>query len=420
MPQFLYGDSSPFPFDFNFLASIETFMASATRVVLLETETKTQMEQSGGGERERAEKLTAMKGLHQRLMLALERATNDQSYNAAREYTDELQEAAKRIIDRHHRQARDATEGEQAQLAADRDRRAGEARAHLEQFFLKARMPVTDWQVTLELQPEGKDGINVMSALLAHPNRITSTVVLDPRGEWAHARKVGELQTEMDLLVGVKKSFFGGKVSAETVRLDDWYVGGFELREDLARICLRRKPNERDALVFHLRRSEHGGVSGHVDHPGDANAAQLPSAAADTDLPKLDALWRKLRAQTAPLLDAKIRLVGLTLDDVDVFASGLALPLTVRLVDTFAPIVRAIAERSPNNHELSLKMENEGGRREEVYLRRDELLSKLQPLSADGRAVSAPLGLDDWMPTLTMRPPSVRPQSAIEIEADPD
>ena len=90
-----------------------------------------------------------------------------------------------------------------------------------------------------------------------------------------------------------------------------------------------------------------------VNHLARESFAGVSFAVMNTDAPAL------------ALLDAKIRLVGLTLDDVDVFTSGLALPLTVRLVDTFAPIVRAIAERSPNNHELSLKMENEGGRREE-------------------------------------------------------
>lgn len=407
MPHFLYGDSSPFPFDFNFLASIEAFMASATRVVLLESETKVQMQEVNAADRERVEKLTAMKGLHQRLMLALERATNDPQFATAREYTNELQEAAKRIVDRHHRQARESTEGEQAQLAADRERRQLEARAHLERFFLQAKMPVTDWSVTLELQVEGKDARNVMTALLGHPQRVTSTVQLEATGEWAHARRVGELVSEMDLMVGVKKSFFGGKVSAEQVKLDDWLVGAFELRDDLASISLRKKLDQKDALVFHLRRTEAGALSGHVDHPGDPNAAQLPSAVADSDLPKLYDLWRKLKAGAAPLLDHRTRLLGLTLDDADVFANGLALPLTVRLVDTFAPIVRTIVERSPNNHELSLKMEHDGGRREEVYLRREELLSKLQPLSADGRAVFGPLGLDDWMPTLTIRPPVV-------------
>ncbi len=414
MPRFLYGDSSSFPFDFNFLGTVEAFMAAASHVVLGETETKGQAQAAAAAERARGETLTAMKGLHQRLMLALERATNDEAYNTARDYTSELQEAAKRIVDRHHRNAREATEAEAAQLAADRERRSLESRGHLETFFLHAQMPVTDWQISLELS-EGKEGRNAVSALLTHPQRVTSTVALDPAGDWSHPRKVSEFASGMDLMVGVKKSFFGGKVSAEQMNLDDWYIGTFELRDDLARISLRKKLDVKDSLVFHLRRSEAGTLSGHVDHPGDANAAQLPSALGEPDLAKLDGLWRALRAQSEPMLERKTKLLSLTLDDTDVFPNGLALPLVVRLVDSFAPIVRAIVERSPNDHELSLKVEHDGGRREEVYLRRNELLQKLQPLNADGRAVFGPFGLDDWMPTLTVRPPDVLPVRSPDI-----
>ncbi|WP_205633644.1 hypothetical protein [Labilithrix luteola] len=77
----------------------------------------------------------------------------------------------------------------------------------------------------------------------------------------------------------------------------------------------------------------------------------------------------------------------------------------VRLVTMFAPTVREIAKRSPNEFELSLKMENDGGRREELYLRKDQLTSKLQPLSSAGRQVFAPLGLDTWVPGVTTAPP---------------
>jgi hypothetical protein len=73
----------------------------------------------------------------------------------------------------------------------------------------------------------------------------------------------------------------------------------------------------------------------------------------------------------------------------------------------FAPTVREIAKRSPNEFELSLKQENDSGRREEIYLRKEQLVSNLQPLSSVGREVFAPLGLDTWVPGLTTAPPPV-------------
>jgi hypothetical protein len=59
----------------------------------------------------------------------------------------------------------------------------------------------------------------------------------------------------------------------------------------------------------------------------------------------------------------------------------------------FAPIVAEIARRSPNALELSLKCETDGGRREELYLRKKDLVAKLEPLTPPARALFAPLAL---------------------------
>jgi hypothetical protein len=99
--------------------------------------------------------------------------------------------------------------------------------------------------------------------------------------------------------------------------------------------------------------------------------------------------------------------VRIDLDGKDVYKNHLGLALVSRLVKTFAPIVEEITTRSPSEAELSLKREDDSGKREELYLRREELLKKLQPLNAEGRGYFAPLGLDDWVPTLTVRPPDV-------------
>ena len=36
--RYLYGDSAPFPHSFNFLSTLEAFMAAAARIVQLESE----------------------------------------------------------------------------------------------------------------------------------------------------------------------------------------------------------------------------------------------------------------------------------------------------------------------------------------------------------------------------------------------
>ena len=84
-----------------------------------------------------------------------------------------------------------------------------------------------------------------------------------------------------------------------------------------------------------------------------------------------------------------------------------ALRLVERMVALFAPTVAEITARSPNPHELSLKRETDEGKREELYLRREELHRKMEPLPAEGRRIFGPLGLEAWMPGVTQAPPPV-------------
>ena len=63
------------------------------------------------------------------------------------------------------------------------------------------------------------------------------------------------------------------------------------------------------------------------------------------------------------------------------------------VVATIASTVGEVARRSPNEHELSLKVENDSGRREEIYLRKAQLVSSLSSVPPKERGVFAPLGL---------------------------
>ena len=63
-----------------------------------------------------------------------------------------------------------------------------------------------------------------------------------------------------------------------------------------------------------------------------------------------------------------------------------------RLIDAYAPIVAEVAKRSPGR-ELVLRRQVADGRREAVFLRRDELVDKVAQLPDELRALFDPLGL---------------------------
>lgn len=65
------------------------------------------------------------------------------------------------------------------------------------------------------------------------------------------------------------------------------------------------------------------------------------------------------------------------------------------LVAFAAPIVAEIARRTPNAAELALKLVKEGGRREEIYVRKADLAKKLEILEPSQQLAFAPLNFGD-------------------------
>ncbi len=190
------------------------------------------------------------------------------------------------------------------------------------------------------------------------------------------------------------------------MRLDEFVISRADLNADVMLLSLRRRADQKDSVVLKVRRTERG-VVGDFERPDEPNAKSIAAALPTEDLDKLSTIWRSIRASFDELLPHKEAVTHLEMDGRDVFKERLSLALIQRFVTTFAPIVTEIAKKSPNGEELSLKIENDDGRREEIYLKKEVLTKSLEPLAASGRQVFAPLGLDSWVPALSIRPPNV-------------
>lgn len=415
--RYLYGDSTPFPLQYNFLTTLEAFMAAATRIVQLDVEGGLILKQRDELAQNRLRGLEALEQFHTVVMRAVQDTAAKVQHQHAAEYARVVAEYATQYIEDHHRQTVAANERESLQLRGDGERRASEMRAHLEQFLKASALPVLRTNTSIRLNIEGKDARHSGTASYEHPDGITSSFTINPQRapSWTMPRKLSELAQGVELHVGVEKSWLSGKVSAKQINVDDWTITEVSLQDDAFELTLRRKLTEKETLTLALRRHESGVTTGTVEHQGIAGAESLPSNLAGPDVAHMERVWAALKTSTRDATQFKEQLLGVTLDGQPVFEAGLAVPFVVRLVSMFGPTVREIAKRSPNEFELTLKVESEGGRREELYLRKDVLIGALQPLPAKGRDVFAPLGLDSWVPPMTTAPPPVVAGSAPPI-----
>ncbi len=406
--RYLYGDSTPFPLGYNFLTTLEAFMAASTRIVQLDVEGSVLAKQRDEVAQNRVKGLEALEQFHNVVMRAVQDTAQKVQHQHALEYARVVAEYATHYIEEHRRNTLAANERESLQVRGDSDRRASEMRAQLEAFLKAARFPVLKTNLSLRLNLDGKEARHSGTAAFEHPDGITTSFTIAPHraAAWSSPRKVSDFVQGVALRVGVEKSWLRGTVTAKELNVDDWTIMQIEMSEEAFELALRRKVTEKEMLIFHLGRHD-GGVVGTVEHPGAPGAETLPGNLGAQDVAQIERIWAALKAATRDVLEQKEQLLSVSLDGQPVFENGLAVPFVVRLVSMFAPTVREIAKRSPNEFELTLKTEAEGGRREELYLRKEALVSTLQPLPAKGREVFAPLGLDSWVPSMSAAPPPV-------------
>ena len=399
--RYLYGDSAPFPLHYDFLSTLETFVTSAAKAVELDALSRAAHKAASDAATTRAQSVEGLERFHTVVMRAL-RDTSSRSMEALTvDYARQLSDNASRIVDDARRSAAQSSERELSIARGDAERRRVEIRSAVEAFFKVGRLPTVETKVTLQLG-EGREPRNVLSSVLTIAEGIIAgyTLSTDTLPDWQHPRKVFEFAPGIQLLVGAKKSWFKKTIEPEMVNLDDYFVSGFELSDDDAEIRLRKKPEAVDSLVFRIKRVESNLIA-EVHHPDDAEAeGQLSSTVDANDRVQLERLWQLLRSGVSSVLEHRAHVVSIHLDGEEVFENDKVVPLVERIMKMLAPTVSEIAKRSPNPQELSLKVEKDDGRREEIYLKKEVLLSKLVPLQLAERQLFSGLGLGlgpgDW------------------------
>jgi len=393
--RYLYGDSKPFPGGHDFLAALEVFVASATRAVALESRAQTIIADARKSEISRIAADDELERVHRSVLALIQKTATSTLQPRLADYARLVSEYATGIVEETRRVSTRTIDKERAEAKSEAQRLRAEVRDLLESFVRVVRLPVVATTITHRLV-ESK---NELTAVFSHPDGIDTSLSLGAVGDWRKPRKVSEFAKGLDLMVGVKKSWIGRAVKPDMVHLDDFYIGAFDLGEDAAEIRLRKKPDAPDALLFNVRRTDDS-LTAEVHHPGDADAdAQLPATVDAGDRVQLERLWQLLRMGLGESLQAKERLLWAHVDGRDVFEEERVLPFIERVVRLISPMVHEISRRSPNTRELSLKVEHEDGRREEIYSKKEVLQAHLEPLSDKEKAVFAPLKLarDEWI-----------------------
>jgi len=390
--RYLYGDSEPFPPMYDFIGALESFVTHGARVAKLDAEIRVLHDQAQKAREARQKSSDELDLFHRRMMGALDKTLPADGDPAPIEYCRRLKEVAVQVV-AETKKTIAAVEAQELQIErAEVERRRAEIFSSLESSLSLLRLPTFDVSVRMRLV----DGRNEMAAVFSHADDLVTGFQLNSAKlpDWRQPRKVSEFATGIELPVGIKRGWFSRSVQQELASLDDAFIGSFDLQKDRTEICLRKRPTDKDSIAVLLERSE-GKVSAQMHYLDDPEAEEHRApldAAATANLQRFE---EGLRKGLAGVLTVKEKLLSVQHHGVDVIQQDECEGFIRNLVAFAAPIVAEIARRTPNAAELALKVEKEGGRREEIYVRKADLAKKLEILEPSQRMVFAALNLGE-------------------------
>ncbi len=404
--RYLYGDSEPFPGGYDFLAALRVFVQASSKALLLAHEAD-ELERSLG---ERAqEHLHAIEAIQTFFSgasdLIIERATRSSAPQIVGPYATALAEEIEALGTQARATRAKELDGASVEVTSRiRDRRA-EIRKVVGEYLLGDPLPVVSWALSLNLSGTAPNG----QAVLEHPGDLATSVSVDFTRDtaWARARRIGDLAPGLTMQVGFKKAFLRSSVQPDVVTLDELVIGSLEIGPDSMELHLRRKIDApRDAYVVTVDPTEDGRSIVKItrmDERGGGNS-DAPFESQGEEAARILELNSVLRRECANLLQYRKRLLSAQLDGHEVFERGMVQVLLARIADRLSPVATEVSRHSPNQSELSLKLEREGGRREEVYLRKADLVQMVAALPPEAQHLYAGLA---FLPRQSLPPAEV-------------
>jgi hypothetical protein len=259
----------------------------------------------------------------------------------------------------------------------------------VEQLLLAHDLPGSEREVRIETRKEGGHSARLHATT---PYGVTSALDLEiaAGNRFAQVVRVGDLAEALEIQVPKTGGWLRKESRLTTERLGRLIVTSCRVGR-MYQVSLRGEGIEegydfscvpRSARVHAIR------VAPDLPSPVDFELNETDSKAVVAFLEKLAAAALELAPNRKAL--AQVQLDGESLEQ-----QRQPSLLVQRLIEVMAPTVREIAARSGSEQELVIRRLLGDGRREERYVRRSELLEKLEPLPAPARALFAPLGLGD-------------------------
>ena len=385
---YLFGDATPFPFDDNFIETLRSLIDACVNLfrvhsVSLGREHRVRdARQLADSELKRIDELSNALGAVLKPYVGSTPATSLAASRIAENAKTALIEATQKI----------SATRDDAIRAAMASNKAEEVRNAVSPFFLHHQLPNTSWSAQWKVPVQTDRAIGSVIGTTAGGLQLLFDVAIPNSSVWSHALKVSDFVPELRLTIHREPGLLGKapRVSKESVHKllitevhsspeQRWMVVRPTAKRPCKGLRLVAQDGPNDVPVV-VRVDENGAVEGREQMVGE-NAANI----------KL--LWEHVSKRMDHLVEKRQALKSIVVGEDSGKMCENPAKLAEVILSTIAPIVLEIRKRSRVPGELVLKRELSDGRREELFVPRNELCAKFSALPDSQRRIFEAMGL---------------------------
>jgi hypothetical protein len=395
--KYLYGDSTEFPVQRDFLRVLNNFVDTSVKTINLENAVFDLKETIIGRQGLKNSVTDEMDNFLLTVENAIEEAVaRSKEQDTIVKYAQKSKEFLEKYIEEGKTKISDDISQEISQLEKKIEEADEENRKLLESFFIYDPIPIIGNIYTIKAIEKGysaKVQVDCDGSISFH-----FEIAANESPFWKGHVKSRDFIKGIEIPARMKKTFLKKEAVPEIVSLDDFLLCDLILSGKELEVVFRKRYDIK-AEQFRLKMKLNDEFSVEVSHTEEngteKNINEVPELKNILNMLRLQELGEKIVEQTNNLYPKKQKLKTIFLGGKDVFEENLVFELMQKVAGIFAPIVEEIKKHSPSGDELSLKSEDESGKRNEIYLKKSQVKEKLDAIEEKGRKLYEVLGISN-------------------------
>jgi hypothetical protein len=387
----VYGDSTPFPHDLDYIHLLRDGIDCAVRLLSAQHSIRAASQRADAAEQAKQLEVVELNGLFERVQTATTHSISDGVDRTVRTAA-QIVAGARSVVDRAISDLESSVSAEVAQARHIVDKARENSASALEQYLERHAPPGS----RLCLQLMASHEVNVGQVTVVTPYGMSGVfgVAFPPGHPWARPRRVLDVLPVLEVKLPKESGWLSKRVEMSPVRLERYFISDvmFSDRSGVLRIRKGAQSGSGYQLRVEMDPSLTTTMS-RVNEDGSVDE-EHPLAIEGENQTLLLGLWQRIVESCRELMTCRRRMVSATFAERPIQELESPRVIADALIGDMAPIVVEISRRSGAPGELVLRRNLGEGRREETYCTHSELVEKVLVLPPDLRSAFGPLNLD--------------------------